>query len=94
MANETRDTLIVRLPADLHDELRTYKAFTRTPINEVVVTLIRDFFNGPGHEEIARAMTERARSKYGVALDKLADMLRRALCGTWRSRKWLRSTPI
>lgn len=82
MANENRDTIIVRLPADLHDELRTYKVFTRKSINEVVVTLIRDFFDGPGREEIARAMTERAKSKYGVALDKLADMLRRRPCGT------------
>lgn len=83
MATDNRDTLIVRLPADLHDELRTYKAFTRTSINEVVVGLIRDFFNGPGREEITRAMTERAKQKYGVALDKLADMLgRRVACVT------------
>lgn len=74
MATDDRDKLIVRLPAELHDELRTYKAFTRKPINEVVVDLIRDFFNGPGREEITRAMTERAKERYGVALDKLKDM--------------------
>ncbi len=44
--------------------------------------LIRDFFDGPGREEIIRAMTERAKSKYGVALDKLSDMLEEAACGT------------
>jgi hypothetical protein len=74
MANESRDAITVRLPADLHDDLRTYKAFTRKTVNDVVVTLIRDFFDGPGREEIARAMTERAKSRYGAALDKLADM--------------------
>lgn len=74
MATDKRDALLVRLPADLHDDLRTYKAFTRKPINEVVVGLIRDFLNGPGREEITRGMTERAKQRYGVALEKLADM--------------------
>jgi hypothetical protein len=72
MATDNRDKLIIRLPADLHDDLRTYKALTRKPINEVVVGLIREFFEGTGRDEITRAMTERAKKKYGVALDKLA----------------------
>ena len=74
MPTENTDQLIIRLPAELHEELRTYKLFTRKPINEVVVGLIRDFFDGSGRDEIARAMTVRAKEKYGVALDKLADM--------------------
>ena len=69
-----RDVLTVRLPAELHEELRTYKLFANRPINDVVVGLIRDFLAGPGREEIARGMTARAKSMYGVALDKLADM--------------------
>lgn len=69
-----RGVLTVRLPAELHEELRTYKLYANRPINDVVVGLIREFLDGPGREEIARGMTERAKSMYGVALDKLADM--------------------
>jgi len=69
-----RDVLTVRLPAELHEELRTYKLFANRSINDVVVGLIQDFLAGPGREEIARGMTARAKSMYGVALDKLADM--------------------
>jgi len=69
-----RNVLTVRLPAGLHDELRAYKFFANRPINDVVVQLIRDFLSGPGHEEIARGMTERAKSMYGEALDQLAEV--------------------
>lgn len=69
-----RNVLTVRLPAELHEELRTYKFFTGRSINDVAVQLIRDFLAGPGREEIAQGMTERAEKMYGVALDKLADM--------------------
>lgn len=78
-----RDVLTVRLPADLHDELRTYKFFANRPINDVVVDLIRQFLDGPGREEIAAGMTTRAKDMYGVALDKLAGLLSgRIRCGT------------
>jgi len=69
-----RNVLTIRLPAELHEELRTYKYFADRSINDVVVELIRDFMNGAGRKEIARGMTERARSMYGEALEKLADM--------------------
>jgi hypothetical protein len=70
-----REVLTVRLPADLHEQLREYKLFARkASINDVVVGLIRDFLAGPGRREIEQGMTDRAREMYGVALDKLADM--------------------
>ncbi len=69
-----RNVLTVRIPAELHEELRTYGFFTHRSINETVVHLIQDFLAGPGREEIAQGMTDRAKSMYGVALDKLADM--------------------
>lgn len=69
-----RDVLTVRLPAELHEELRTYKLFANRPINDVVVSLIEDFLAGPGREEITRGMAERVKSRYGGALDKLAEM--------------------
>jgi hypothetical protein len=69
-----RDVLTVRLPTELHEELRAYKLFAGRPINDVVVGLIREFLAGPGGDEIARGMTARAKSMYGEALDKLAEM--------------------
>ncbi len=69
-----RNVLTVRIPAELHEELRTYGFFTHQSINDVVVDLIRDYLEGAGREEIARGMTDRAKKMYGKALDKLADM--------------------
>jgi hypothetical protein len=69
-----RNVLTVRLPPELHDELRTYKFFTGRSINDVVVDLICKFLSGPGREEITQGMTKRAKERYGVALEKLADM--------------------
>lgn len=69
-----RNVLTVRLPAELHDDLRAYKLFAGESINDLVVRLISEFLAGPGREQIARGMTERARLRYGAALDKLADM--------------------
>ena len=70
-----REVLTVRLPADLHQELRAYKLFAhKASINDVVVDLIRDFLAGRGRQEIEQGMTDRAKAMYGVALDKLADM--------------------
>jgi hypothetical protein len=69
-----RSVITVRIPADLHEELRAYGFFTHRSINDVVVQLIRDFLAGPGRKEIAAGMTDRAKAMYGSALDKLADM--------------------
>ena len=69
-----RNVLTVRLPAELHEQLRAYKFFTHEPINELVVRLIAEYLAGPGREEIEKGMTERAKEMYGIALDKLADM--------------------
>lgn len=69
-----REVLTIRIPAELHDELRAYKLFAKKPINDVVVGLISDFLAGPGRMEIEQGMTDRAKAMYGVALDKLADM--------------------
>jgi len=68
-----RNVLTVRLDPELHEQLRAYKYFTKTPINELVVRLISEYLSGHGREEIEQGMTDRARVTYGVALDKLAD---------------------
>lgn len=68
-----RGVLTIRVPPELHEQLRTYKYFAGRPINDVVTALIREFLDGPGREEITRGMTEQAKSMYGVTLDTLAD---------------------
>jgi hypothetical protein len=76
--NETRvtdrKTFLVRLPAEMHKDLKTYAFFTGTSVNEVVVKLISEHLDGPGRQVIERALTDRAKAIYGDALDKLAEM--------------------
>ena len=75
MADTTgRAVLTIRLPSDLHEQLRAYKFFAGRSINDLAVDLIREFLEGPGREEISRGMTERAKEMYGEALDKLAEL--------------------
>jgi hypothetical protein len=76
MANTAaeRGVLTVRLPADLHEQLRAYKYFTGRSINDLAVDLIRDYLAGPGRSEINRGMTERTKAMYGDALTKLAEL--------------------
>jgi hypothetical protein len=64
--------ITVRLPDDLHQQLREYVLFCGTSANDLVVGLVRDFLDGPGRQRVADGMTARARERYGPALDALA----------------------
>lgn len=64
----------VRLPPDMHQDLRMLALFTGRSVNEIITSLIGDYLAGPGREEIARGMTARAQATYKDALDKLAEM--------------------
>ena len=68
-----KEVLTLRLPGDVLEALRTYAFFTRRSMNEVVNGLVMDFLAGPGRLELTEAISERARSDYRIALDKLAD---------------------
>ncbi len=72
MTNTEMKVLTVRVPPELHDRLLAYKFFTKRSINELVVSLITGHLDGPGADEMVRAMGERAAEQYGPALNKLA----------------------
>lgn len=69
-----RKTIPVRLPGDVHQELKLLALFTGRSINDIVTELVRVHLAGPGHEAIERGMTARAATNYKDALDKLAEM--------------------
>jgi hypothetical protein len=69
-----RKTIPVRLPADMHQELKTLAFFTGRSINDIITGLVAEHLAGPGRQLIEHGMTMRARTNYKDALDKLAEM--------------------
>lgn len=69
-----RKTMPVRVPADMHQELKTLALFSGRSINDIVTGLIGEHLAGPGRQLIEHGMTMRARTNYKDALDKLAEM--------------------
>ncbi len=66
--------MTVRLPAEVHEALRTVAFAGGTSINDVVVRAIGDFLADKGRREAVDAMATRVRQQYRVALDKLKDL--------------------
>ena len=66
--------MTVRLPAEIHEALRTVAFAGGTSINDVVVRAIGDFLADKGRREAVDAMATRVRQQYRVALDKLKDL--------------------
>lgn len=64
----------VRLPPDMHQDLRMLALFTGRSVNDIITELVSDHLAGRGRELIERGMTERAQANYKDALDKLAEM--------------------
>jgi predicted DNA-binding protein len=69
-----RKTIPVRLPADMHQELKLLALFTGRSVNDIITELVSAHLAGPGREEIEHGMTARAATTYKEALDKLAEM--------------------
>ena len=69
-----RKTIPVRLPVDLHQEIRLLALFTGRSVNDIITELVRTHLAGPGREAIEEGMTTRAVTTYKDALDKLAEM--------------------
>ena len=69
-----RKTIPVRLPADMHQELKLLALFTGRSVNDIITELVRVHLAGPGREAIEHGMTTRAVTDYKDALDKLAEM--------------------
>lgn len=69
-----RKTIPVRLPPEMHQEIKLLALFTGRSINDVITELVRAHLAGPGREAIEEGMTARAATTYKDALDKLAEM--------------------
>ncbi len=63
----------VRLPTDMHQELKMLALFTDRSVNDIVTELVSAHLSGPAVRR-SYAMTARAATKYRDALDKLAEM--------------------
>jgi hypothetical protein len=64
----------VRMPPDMHQDLRMLALFTGQSVNEIIVGLVGEYLAGEGRELIERGMTSRAKATYKDALNKLAEM--------------------
>ena len=69
-----RKTIPVRLPAEMHQEIKLLALFTGRSVNDIITELVRAHLAGPGREAIEEGMTTRAVTTYKDALDKLAEM--------------------
>lgn len=68
------ERLTVRVPADIHEALRTVAFVTGTSINDVVLKAIGNYLSSQGHPEAVEAFLHKAQDQWRVALDKLASM--------------------
>lgn len=66
--------LTLRVPREVYEAMRTFAFATGTTINEVGIRAIQDFLASQGDREEVEAYLTRARDRYRVALDKLADL--------------------
>ena len=69
-----RKTIPVRLPPEMHQEIKLLALFTSRSVNDIITELVRVHLAGPGREAIEEGMTTRAVTTYKDALDKLAEM--------------------
>jgi hypothetical protein len=68
------ERLTVRMPADMHEAVRTVAFATNASINDVVIRAVGDYLTDAGRSQAVDSFLERAQDQWHVALDKLADM--------------------
>ncbi|MGH3505004.1 MAG: hypothetical protein ACRDQA_29540 [Nocardioidaceae bacterium] len=73
-ATQTRQALTLRLPPELHDELRTYAFLTGNSINETITDVLANWIDNAGKDEMVRAATTRGHKSHRNALDKLRGL--------------------
>lgn len=69
-----RKMIPVRLPAEMHQELKLLALFTGRSVNDIITELVSAHLAGPGRQAIEHGMTMRAATNYKDALAKLAEM--------------------
>ncbi len=68
------ERLTIRMPAGMHEAVRTVAFATNSSINDVLVRAVGDYLSDAGRSQAVDAFLERAQDQWRVALDKLADM--------------------
>ncbi|GAA5040120.1 DNA-binding protein [Actinopolymorpha pittospori] len=69
-----RQSFNLRLPPELHEQLRIHSFLTGTPINETLTKVVTAWMEGEGHQEMVDASTKRTQALHRPALDKLRDL--------------------
>lgn len=64
----------LRLSEDEDTAVRTFAAVTDTSINDVIRRAVREFLAGDARREEFDAILRSAHDRYGLALEKLADL--------------------
>jgi hypothetical protein len=65
--------LTVRLPADLHEQVRLYSLFSRRSINDLVTTLLGEWMQEKGHDELIDLMAARGLVEHRTTLNELRN---------------------
>ena len=68
-----RKEFLVRLPAEDHAALRHLAHVTNTPMNELVIEALHEYFIGTGRQRFVRASAQRTQNDFEVLIDKLAN---------------------
>jgi predicted DNA-binding protein len=66
--------LTLRLPPELHEQLRTLSYLTRRSINDLATEALSAWMEKGGHELLVEAAMRQGQDRHRVALDKLKDL--------------------
>ena len=65
--------MTIRLPVELHEQLRTYSFFSRRAINEIATQLLDDWMATKGREELVQLIAQQGMREHHATLEKLKD---------------------
>lgn len=73
---ETTDVkpLLVRLPVELHAQLRTQSFVTGESMSSIACRALAAWLEAAGRDELVAAVGSRTRDQYSAAFDKLAEL--------------------
>ncbi|MQA01871.1 MAG: toxin-antitoxin system HicB family antitoxin [Streptosporangiales bacterium] len=69
-----RQALTLRLPPELHEQLRLYAFLTSQSINETVTGVVAEWLKEQGRTAMLDAAAEHGQQTHRIALDKLRDL--------------------
>lgn len=72
--NTKPQALTLRLPPELHEQLRTLSFLTRRSINDLATEAFAEWMESSGRELLVNAAGQHGQDRHRVALDKLKDL--------------------